>query len=144
MRKEFNSRLNAMEERILVLKSKGSAVDQAASLIMTAREGHREPEWGMRLLNEAEEDIERSLSLAGDVEEIKADSLASVELSEEIAPIAKRPRKAWDMGQEKLNWVVCEKVRLCLGKPSKEQAKSSNGGRKRKKRLRSIFSTIFV
>ena len=70
---------------------------------MTAREeGHREPEWGMRLLNEAEEDIERSLSLAGDVEEIKADSLASVELAEEIAPIAKRPRKAWDMGQREV------------------------------------------
>ena len=43
-------------------------------------EGHREPEWGMRLLDEADEDIERSLSLAGDVEEIKADSLNSVEL----------------------------------------------------------------
>ncbi len=103
LRKEFNSRLNAMEERILVLKSNGSAVDQAASLIMTAREeGHREPEWGMRLLNEAEEDIERSLSLAGDVEEIKADSLRSVESAEEIAPIVKRPRKAWDMGQREV------------------------------------------
>ena len=103
LRKEFNSRLNAMEERILVLRSNGSAVDQAASLIMTAREeGHREPEWGMRLLDEADEDIERSLSLAGDVEEIKADSLSSVELAEEIAPIAKRPRKAWDMGQREV------------------------------------------
>ena len=103
LRKEFNSRLNAMEERILVLKSNGSAVDQAASLIMTAREeGHREPEWGMRLLNEADEDIERSLSLAGDVEEIKADSLRSVESAEEIAPIVKRPRKAWDMGQREV------------------------------------------
>jgi len=103
LRKEFNSRLNAMEERILVLKSNGSAVDQAASLIMTAREeGHREPEWGMRLLNEAEEDIERSLSLAGDVEEIKADSLRSVESAEDIAPIVKRPRKAWDMGQREV------------------------------------------
>ena len=103
LRKEFNSRLNAMEERILVLRSNGSAVDQAASLIMTAREeGHREPEWGMRLLDEADEDIERSLSLAGDVEEIKADSLNSVELAEEIAPIAKRPRKAWEMGQREV------------------------------------------
>ena len=70
---------------------------------MTAREeGHREPDWGMRLLNEAEEDIERSLSLAGDVEEIKADSLHSVETAEQIAPIAKRPRKAWDMGQREV------------------------------------------
>ena len=103
LRKEFNSRLNSMEERILHLRSNGSAVDQAASLIMTAREeGHREPEWGMRLLDEADEDIERSLSLAGDVEEIKADSLKAVESAEEIAPIAKRPRKAWDMGQREV------------------------------------------
>ncbi len=103
LRKKFNSRLNSMEERILILKSEGAAVDQAASLIMTAREeGHREPDWGMRLLNEAEEDIERSLSLAGDVEEIKADSLHSVETAEQIAPIAKRPRKAWDMGQREV------------------------------------------
>ena len=104
LRKKFDNRLNALEERILILKSEGAAVDQAASLIMTAREeGHREPEWGMRLLDEAEEDIERSLSLAGDVEEIKADSLESVEKAERIAPIAKRPRKAWEMGQREVD-----------------------------------------
>jgi len=103
LRKQFDVRLNKLEERILVLRSQGAAVDQAASLIMTAREeGHREPEWGMRLLNEAEEDIERSLSLAGDVDEIKSDSLNSVEKAEEIAPIAKRPRKAWEMGQREV------------------------------------------
>ena len=103
LRKEFDVRLNILENRILILKSEGSAVDQAASLIMTAREeGHRDPVWGMRLLDEAEEDIERSLSLAGDVEEIKADSLNSVETAEEIAPIVKRPRKAWDMGQREV------------------------------------------
>ena len=103
LRKQFNARLNAMEERILILKRDGSAVDQAASLIMTAREeGHREPEWGMRLLDEADEDIERSLSLAGDVEDIKADSLQHVVAAEDIAPIVKRPRKAWDMGQREV------------------------------------------
>ena len=103
LRKQFDSRLNKLEERILILRSQGAAVDQAASLIMTAREeGHREPDWGMRLLNEAEEDIERSLSLAGDVDEIKSDSLNSVEKAEEIAPIAKRPRKAWEMGQREV------------------------------------------
>ena len=103
LRKQFDSRLNKLEERILILRSQGAAVDQAASLIMTAREeGHREPEWGMRLLNEAEEDIERSLSLAGDVDEIKSDSLNSVETAEAIAPIAKRPRKAWEMGQREV------------------------------------------
>lgn len=103
LRKQFNARLNEMEERILILKRDGSAVDQAASLIMTAREeGHREPEWGMRLLDEADEDIERSLSLAGDVEDIKADSLQHVVAAEDIAPIVKRPRKAWDMGQREV------------------------------------------
>jgi len=102
-RKQFDSRLNALESRILVLKSKGSAVDQAASLVMTAREeGHRDPIWGMRLLDDADEDIERSLSLAGDVEAIKSDSLDAVTTAEEIAPTAKRPRKAWDMGQREV------------------------------------------
>ncbi len=102
-RKEFDTRLNALERYMLILKSQGSAVDQAASLVMTAREeGHRDPTWGMRLLDEAEEDIERSLSLAGDVDEIKADSLEAVNTAEEIAPIVKRPRKAWDMGQREV------------------------------------------
>ncbi len=85
------------------MKSNGSAVDQAASLVMTAREeGHRDPTWGMRLLDEADDDIERSLSLAGDVEAIKSDSLDAVNTAEDIAPIAKRPRKAWDMGQREV------------------------------------------
>lgn len=103
MRKEFDTRLNALENRVLILKSNGSAVDQAASLVMTAREeGHRDPNWGMRLLDEADEDIERSLSLAGDVEAIKEDSLNAVNAAEEIAPVVKRPRKAWDMGQREV------------------------------------------
>jgi hypothetical protein len=102
-RKKFDTRLNALENRMLILKSDGSAVDQAASLVMTAREeGHRDPSWGMRLLDEAEEDIERSLSLAGDVDAIKEDSLNAVNAAEEIAPVAKRPRKAWDMGQREV------------------------------------------
>ncbi len=103
-RKEFDLRLNAMEVRMLQLKSEGAAVDQAGSLVMTAREeGHRDPSWGMRLLDEAEDDIERALSLAFDVDAIREDSLAAVEQAEEIAPTAKRPRKAWDMGQREVD-----------------------------------------
>ena len=102
-RRAFDKRLNAIEHRILELKSSGAAIDQAASLVMTAREeGHRDPEWGMRLLDEADEDIERNLSLAGDVEEIKLDALNLVERSEEIAVIAKRPRKAFVMGEREV------------------------------------------
>ena len=102
-RKEFDVRLNNLESVILNLRSEGVAIDQAASLVMTGREeGHRDPEWGMRLLDEAEEDIERTLSLAGDIDEIKEDSLKSISEAEKIAPVVKRPRKAWDMGQREL------------------------------------------
>jgi hypothetical protein len=103
-RKGFDTRLNTLELRMLELKSTGAAVDQAASLVMTAREeGHRDPEYGNRLLDEAEEDIERSLSLADDVEAIRADALSSVENAEEIAPIVKRPRKAFDMAEREVD-----------------------------------------
>ena len=66
-----------LELRLLELKSQGAAVDQAASLLTTAREeGHLDPKYGMRLLDEGEEDMERSLSLADDVEIIRNDALA--------------------------------------------------------------------
>ena len=104
IRKEFDTRLNRIELRMLELKSTGAAVDQAGSLVMTAREdGHRDPEWGMRLLDDAEEDIERSLSLAGDVEAIRSDTLQTIENAEEIAPIIKRPRKAFEMAEREVN-----------------------------------------
>ena len=99
LRKKFQKRLDGIEIRILELKSQGSAVDQASSLIITAKEeGHVDPELGMRLLDNAEEDIERSLSLADDVEAVLEDAKRSVEKAEDIAPTAKRPRKAYDMG----------------------------------------------
>jgi len=102
-RRDFDKRLNAIEHRILELKSSGAAVAQASSLVMTAREeGHRDTKWGMRLLDEAEEDIERSLSLADDVDAIKDDALELVEKAEDIAPIVKRPRKAFAMGEREV------------------------------------------
>lgn len=102
-RKDFDKRLNAIEHRILELKSSGAAVAQASSLVMTAREeGHRDPKWGMRLLDEAEEDIERSLSLADDVDAIKDNALELVEKAEDIAPVVKRPRKAFTMGEREV------------------------------------------
>ena len=105
---------------------------------MTGEEGHRDPEWGMRLLDEAEEDIERSLSLAGDVDEIKADSLQAVETAENIAPIAKRPRKAWDMGQREVELGSLEKAKHSSGKLNFERMKLLNGGKKPRKRLEKV------
>ena len=99
LRREFSKRLDRLETRILVLKTENAAVDQASSLIMTAREeGHVDPELGMKLLDDAEEDIERSLSLAGDVQIVKEDARNSVNQAEDIAPTAKKARKSFDMG----------------------------------------------
>lgn len=99
LRREFSKRLDRLETRILVLKTENAAVDQASSLIMTAREeGHVDPELGMKLLDDAEEDIERSLSLAGDVQIVKEDARNSVKQAEDIAPTAKKARKSFDMG----------------------------------------------
>ena len=99
LRKQFRRRLDDLETRILILRSERAAVDQASSLIMTAREeGHVDPELGMRLLDDAEEDIERSLSLAGDIEIIMEDARNSIEKAEEVAPTAKKGRKSFEMG----------------------------------------------
>jgi hypothetical protein len=103
LRKKFQKRLDKLEVRLLELKAQGSAVDQASSLVMTAgEEGHVDPVLGMRLLDNAEEDIERSLSLADDVEVVLEDARKYVEQAEDIAPIVKRPRKAYDMGLREL------------------------------------------
>lgn len=98
-RKAFRKRLDRLELRLLELKAQGAAVAQAASLLTTAKEeGHLDPEYGMRLLDASEEDMERSLSLADDVEIIRLDALQAVDEAESIAPTARRPRKAYDMG----------------------------------------------
>ena len=98
-RKAFRKRLDQLEHRLLQLKAEGAAVAQAASLITTAKEeGHLDPDYGMRLLDESEEDMDRALSLADDVEIIREDALKAVGDAEAIAPVARRPRKAYDMG----------------------------------------------
>ena len=102
-RKRFKKRLDGLETRLLELKAQGAAVAQAASLLTTAKEeGHLDPEYGMRLLDESEEDMERALSLADDVEIIRKDALEAVIAAEDIAPTAKRPRKAYDMGEREV------------------------------------------
>ena len=103
-RKAFRQELDAIENRLLVLRSEGAAVDQASSLVMTAKEeGHIDPAFGMRLLREAAEDIERSLSLATDVDVVRSEALLVIQHAEELAPLAKRPRKSYEMGEREAN-----------------------------------------
>lgn len=102
-RKRFRQRLDRLETRLLELKAQGAAVAQAASLLTTAKEeGHLDPDYGMRLLDESEEDMERALSFADDVEIIRQDALTAVEAAESIAPTVKRPRKAYEMGEREV------------------------------------------
>jgi hypothetical protein len=56
----------------------------------------------MELLNHARDEMERALSLSGDVEAIREDARASMEKAEAIAPTAKRPRKSFDMGEREV------------------------------------------
>ena len=46
--------------------------------------------------------MERALSFADDVEIIRKDALQAVESAEDIAPIVKRPRQAYEMGEREV------------------------------------------
>jgi len=103
LRKEFRRRLNKLEFRILELRETGAGIDQAASLVMTAgEEGYLDLNKGMRLLDEAEDDIERTLRFTEDVEDVRAEVARSVGHAEEIAPLAKRPARAMTQGDREL------------------------------------------
>ena len=103
LRKRFKSRLDGLENRLLELKAQGRRVDQATSLVRTAAtEGFSDPEHGMRLLDDAEEDVDRTISLEQDVVAIEADALASVKRAEQVAPTVRRPRSAFDAARREV------------------------------------------
>ena len=103
LRKAFHFRLDALERRLLELRASGRRVDQAASLLRTAAaEGYTEPEHGMRLLDDAEEDIERTISLEHDVVAIEADALAAVDEAASVAPNARKPRSLFDAARREV------------------------------------------
>ena len=98
-RKRFGRTLDALELRILKLQSQGVSLAQASSLCRNASEvGYKDPEHGFRILEEAEEDIERTLALAEDISEIRDVCAATVAEASEIAPTAKKPQRSMDAG----------------------------------------------
>ena len=98
-RKRFGRTLDELELRILKLQSQGVSLDQASSLCRNASEvGYKDPELGFRILEEAEEDIERTLALAEDISEIRDVCAATVAEASEIAPTAKKPQRSMDAG----------------------------------------------
>ncbi|MDE0574667.1 MAG: hypothetical protein OSB32_03700 [Candidatus Poseidoniales archaeon] len=98
-RKRFGRTLDSLELRILKLQARGVSLDQASSLCRNASEiGYKDPELGFRILEEAEEDIERTLALAEDISEIRDVCVATVAEASEIAPTAKKPQRSMDAG----------------------------------------------
>ena len=98
-RKRFGKTLDALDLQILKLQSQGVSLDQASSLCRNASEvGYKDPELGFRILEEAEEDIERTLALAEDISEIRDVCAATVAEASDIAPTAKKPQRSMDAG----------------------------------------------
>ena len=98
-RKRFGKTLDALEMRILNLQANGVSLDQASSLCRNASEvGYKDPEHGFSILEEAEEDIERTLALAEDISEIRDVCAATVEQAAEVASTAKKPQRSMDAG----------------------------------------------
>ena len=74
-------------------------MEQAASLLKIAREeGWSNPERGMKLISQAESEIERISAFSGDLDAIRADALEAVESAESITTEATGPRKSFELG----------------------------------------------
>ena len=96
-RRLFSERLKTAESRILELQSGNSLLQQPNSLLKTAREeGWKNPERGINLISDAEMEAERILSFLSDIEEVKAQSIASIERAEAITGNPGRARSIFD------------------------------------------------
>ena len=99
-RKIFSDKYDSLMLRVLEVRSNGEIIDQSASLLKRANEvGWTDYEEGMRLLEAAEDDINRILSLSKDITDIENDAEETVAISEGIAPMAERPRRAMLQGK---------------------------------------------
>ena len=98
-RQEFSNRLKEAQIWMLKLRADNSGLEQAASLIQQANEkGWKDPARGMILIEEAEREAERIMAMSFDIDAIRSDCLLCVESAEKIAPLAKGPRHAFEMG----------------------------------------------
>jgi|TARA_B100001996_G_scaffold7178_1_gene6051 ElaB/YqjD/DUF883 family membrane-anchored ribosome-binding protein len=96
-RKEFSERLKIAESRILSLQSGNSLLQQSNSLLTTAREeGWKNPERGINLISDAEREADRILSFLSDIEEVRGQSIDSIERSEAITGKPGRAREILD------------------------------------------------
>ena len=68
------------------LRSENTGLEQPNSLLKSAREiGWKDPQKGLRIIEEAESEARRIIAISNDLEEIQSDALNSVIKSEEIS-----------------------------------------------------------
>ena len=104
-RKRFGKNIDALEMRMLELRSNGVVIDQAASLLTTAKQqGYRDLDYGEELIALAEEEIERTLSFSNDVDDIRADTEKFLKKAEEIAIEAKKPGNLFKAGLREIEF----------------------------------------
>ena len=123
IRKEFKQKLDKIESELLVHRSKGRSVDQAASLVLTAsQEGHLDPTYGLEILSRARDSMTRSIRLEEDISEIRKDTESIVLTAEKIAPIAKKSRKTFIQAEREVELGSLEEGES-LFRLAKKQAK---------------------
>ncbi len=102
-RRVFSERLKAAEARILDLQTGNSLLQQSNSLLKTAREeGWKNPEKGIKLVSEAEMEVDRILSFISDVEEVMEQSSSALERVEAITGTPGRARMIFENAQTEM------------------------------------------
>ncbi len=100
-RRAFYDRLKNAERGILDVQSGNTLMQQPNSLLKTAREeGRKNPEKGLILVEEAEREVERILSLVEDLEEIRDQSDRAITKAEEITGFSGEARRVFGRAEE--------------------------------------------
>ncbi|CAI8218594.1 MAG: Uncharacterised protein [Methanobacteriota archaeon] len=122
IRKQFKQKLDLIENELLIHRSKGRAVDQAASLVLSAsQEGHLDPEYGLEMISRARDSMTRAIRLEEDIVEIREDTEIIISKAEDIAPIAKTPRRTFIQAEREVQLGSLEEGEF-LYRLSKKQA----------------------
>jgi len=102
-RRVFYYRLKKAERGVLEVQSGNTLMQQPNSLLKTAREeGRKNPERGLYLVEEAEREVERILSMVEDLEEIRDQSDRAVNRAEEITGFTGEARRIFARAEEEL------------------------------------------
>ena len=97
----FYDRLKKAERGVLEVQSGNTLMQQPNSLLKTAREeGRKNPERGLILIEEAEREVERILSMVEDIEEIRDQSDRAVIRAEEITGFSGEARRVFVIAEE--------------------------------------------